>query len=98
MHSRHDETSVMSGISSATMETIKTLQVETEQKFSILQKENEAIKQQNSRLHLQMDRICQLLEGNQSKTSAQSVEASQPPDSDSTAGEKQNTSSGPGLQ
>lgn len=98
MHSRHDETSVMSGISSATMETIKTLQVETEQKFSILQKENEAIKQQNSRLHSQMDRICQLLEGNQSKTSAQSVEASQPPDSDSTAGEKQNTSSGPGLQ
>lgn len=52
--SRSEDTSVISGISTATMETINTLCKETNQKFDTFRKENAAIRGQNSDLQEQL--------------------------------------------
>ena len=95
---RQDDMSVMSGMSSATMESIRTLQQDTENKFKLLQQENADIKAQNSALHSQMSKICQLLESNHASNSTSSAQVSPPTGDTDQAGEKHAASSGAGLQ
>ena len=88
----------MSGFSSSTMETVRTLKEETDKKFEILQQENAVIREQNSMLTSQMSKLCQLLEGKQGQHPSTAVEASPPPANNLVTGEKRVSSSGDGLQ
>ena len=95
---KFDEASAVSGILSSTMESVKLLKDETNQKFESLQKEKAEIRAQNNALHSQTSKLCQLLEGQQALHSEQLEKASSPLVEVKETREKRKASSGNELQ
>ena len=92
-----DNSSVVSGMSTSTMDTIKTLREETNQKFDEIRRENAAIREQNSDLQTQLRQLCNIMQNNSSSVTP-SQRDSPPSDDHEKAGERVHSSSGNGLQ
>ena len=90
---RKDDNSVISGMSSSTIESIKTLREETNQKFDTLRQENAEIRGQNKDLQAQLSQLCALMQRNNSTAEA-TQRVSSPSVGTMEAGERNNSSSG----